>query len=427
MKTVSRTAMALALALLLVAPAMAFDTAFTSEYHSKPLLDEHSDMADVGVGTAYLDSPLRVRAVLKVSDPQKLSTHFAARQDNAWRLADYPNNAQLDGAYLNIETPFGTFDIGRMTGTFGTTFADGGLPENRIRYTLPLGDFTLVAIYGRKANTDHENADRPDGDSNGYSLAGVYRMPVGVAGLLLHLEDSEMMGNTGKKEFSLNPYVDVIVSDMLKVQGELKYQFGGHRNGDIAPVGDDPSRFAYNLEATAMLGAFSFTGGYAFVSGDAGSEQTWSEGDWDRMWILTGGGEHSYEPMVPRMGYGGDSVDPKGGLTATGDIPDPKGDDTYSTSRYGAKVAYLDMIVSPMAGLDVGLLFAASKAANAPVGWSDEQGYEWDFHLTYKLFDNLSYKFIAAFLSAGDFWKAGDPDAGAEGTYSLFNQLKLKF
>jgi len=431
MKKISMIGFTLALAMLITVPAMALDTTFSGEYRVRGFLKDSPTLRADDAGTTHMDARIRVKTEFKISDDIKLVTRFDALDNKVWGLADHDNgdknNIDFDRAYINFKTKLGIFEIGRMQAkTWGNKFADAYTDRDRIKYILPLGDLTVVAVYGKKISTDHDSSAVADGDYDGYSLAGVYKMKNGVTGLLLHLESN--MTDIGapagdsvdKKEFFVNPFVDITIMDNIKLLGELKYQFGEWDYDNRAD--DDIARFAANIEATAGLGAFSVTGGYAYVSGDANgdadNEQTWFMGgvggDWDRIWILTNNEDRSYTNL------GG-----LGNLTDGSNPFDPNVDD--AAARYGAKIAYLGGNISPMEGLDVGLLVALSKAEDVPAGWSDEHGMEWDLTLSYKIYDNLSYNFIAAFLAAGDFWKRDDPSVDLENTYSLYQQLKLKF
>lgn len=438
MRKLSMIVVALSLALLLAAPAMALETTFSGAYRVRGFTSEHPTLSAQDAENAYMDSRLRLQTVFKVSDNLKLTTRFDALDGKVWGLTDDPDtndkhNIDFDRVYVNIKTSFGMFDIGRMSArAFGTKFADAQIDRDRVKYTLSLGDLTLLAVYGKKeTGTDHLNPGISDGDKNGYSLAGVYKMESGVAGLLLHLESDQTVATIDRREFFVNPFVDVAITDNVKVLGELKYEFG-EWDYDAA-IDDDIARFAANIEATSTFGPLSIMVGYAHMNGDADfgtanddHEQTWFKGgtgfDWDRLWILTSDEDKSlagcdYGSSCEYDGLGGSS-----GGSLNGNLTN-----TLGTARFGAKIIYIGASMSPMEGLNVGLVFASSKAEDVPSGWSDEHGLEWDFNVSYKIFDNLSYDFIAAFLAAGDFWKAGDPNIDLENTYSLYHQLKLKF
>jgi hypothetical protein len=57
----------------------------------------------------------------------------------------------------------------------------------------------------------------------------------------------------------------------------------------------------------------------------------------------------------------------------------------------------------------------------------DDIGIEYDLTLNWKIYDNLTYSAIAAYLDAGDIWQGGDPTIDIENTYALFHQLELSF
>jgi hypothetical protein len=287
-----------------------------------------------------------------------------------------------------------------------------------------------------------------DGDWTGYSLASIYEFPVGPFGLLLHMDfdkgrpdidgdgvpdmldwnsDGRPDGDASRKEFFVNTFWDLAVTDTVNILGEIKYGVGQWKY-DVGPD-DDAERYAWNLEVTAPLPMFSparLTAGWAYMSGDGDSlaashivgnhaletqldnrEQTWNRGgiggDWEKVWILT----NDSDMGAPVLGGIGNLV--------------------YGAGRYGADLVYLGVTVSPSEDLDLGFLFASSSATDLPKGWDDEHGLEWDLSLSYRIMDNLTYDFIAAFLSTGDFWKFGVNDADVDNAFSIYQILTLTF
>jgi hypothetical protein len=81
-----------------------------------------------------------------------------------------------------------------------------------------------------------------------------------------------------------------------------------------------------------------------------------------------------------------------------------------------------------MENLQLGLVVGLADADEVPAGVEDDYGTEYDLTLNWKIYDNLTYTAIAAFLDAGDFWKSvGSADTNYEDTYALFHQLELSF
>jgi len=432
---------------------MALETTFSGDYYVRGFYNKHQGLREADGQNSYMDSRFRLKTVFQITDNLKLTTRFDALDQKVWGDSDNPNAANLlgqdessnidfDRVILQIKTPWGGwFDIGRMGArAFGLTFVDDQTDRDRIKYTHPLGDLTVLAVVGKKASGDDLGHDpvrmTSEGDWTGYSLAGILKLPIGKAGLLLHLDsdqrkpdmngdgvpdmmdwnqDGEPDEDADRKEFFINPYWDVTLMDTVNFVGEVKYELGKWEY-DLGP-NSDVKRFAANFEANAALPTtypVRATVGYAYMSGDfdfltddTDYEQKWYKGgigaDWEKVWILTNDSDLGASTM--------------GGI----------GNLVYGAGRYGAQMVYLGVSVSPLDGLDLGLLFATSTATDVAPGWSDEHGIEWDLSLSYKVMDNLTYDVIAAFLSAGDFWKLGVKNADLENAFSVYQQLTLKF
>ncbi|MDD3993508.1 MAG: hypothetical protein PHV70_15300, partial [Desulfobacteraceae bacterium] len=70
---------------------------------------------------------------------------------------------------------------------------------------------------------------------------------------------------------------------------------------------------------------------------------------------------------------------------------------------------------------------AGATMYGTPADWDDEVGDEFDFKVSWKPWPNLEYKFIAAYLDAGDFWKCGDPTAKIDNLTTFYNALTISF
>jgi len=449
MKRFPAIAMALSVVLLLAVPAMALDTAFSGDYYARGFLDRLQGSQETDAQNAYMDMRFRLKTVFQVSENLKVTTRFDALDDKVWGEVDDPGdddhlNIDFDRAYLSFNVPLGVIDVGRMGGPGDTAFGlaflnneeNGEIERDRLKYSLPLGDLTLMAIVGKNTDGDGSDLAQSDGDWTGYSLAGIYSRPTGSGGLLLHMDSDQRkldMDGDGvpdmddwngdgipdedadRKEFSVNAYMDITLMDTINLLGEVKYAFG-QWDYDVGPR-DDIKRFAGNIEANVPLPTSSpvkVTVGVAYLSGDADyltesddREQTQLKtgvgADWERIWILTNDSDR--------------------GASSLGGI----GNLAYGAGEYGANLTYLGVTVSPSEDLDLGVIFASSLATDVPAGWSDEHGLEWDLSVSYKVMDNLTYDLIAAFLSAGDFWKLGVDGTDVADTFSIYQKLTLKF
>jgi hypothetical protein len=86
--------------------------------------------------------------------------------------------------------------------------------------------------------------------------------------------------------------------------------------------------------------------------------------------------------------------------------------------------------MAPMENLDVKLLAAYARADKTPSGVDKSMGMEYDLFLNYRIFDNLTYSFIAAYLDAGAFWRDANPllnRTDLKDNFHLFHQLSLAF
>lgn len=200
----------------------------------------------------------------------------------------------------------------------------------------------------------------------------------------------------------------------------------------------DGELLAYNLELNYDVGAFTFTAGYAHFSGDADYEDDTIKSfgfletgeDWEKLAILTG----TNQGLDKNLGGG------LGNLAGGG-----------KACLDGFRMFYLGASYAIRDNLSVGLLYAKSQAddvteydasraniiypainANFGAGynnadWDDDHGQEVDLTLTWQIFDNLKYQFIAAYLDTGDYWKQGDDDAKLDDTYLFWHRLMVEF
>ena len=191
------------------------------------------------------------------------------------------------------------------------------------------------------------------------------------------------------------------------------YYLAEYLVGGLAFVFDNDKN---NLEATFDLGMASVMAGYAFFSGDndgaadnEDNEFEYGFGDnWRRLFILT-----SDEDPVLCANLGGAGV---GNLSKAG-----------TNTAAGAKLYYAGASFMPMENLQLGLVVGLADADKVDADWKDDYGTEYDLTLNWKIYDNLTYTAIAAFLDAGDFWQGGDSTIDIENTYALFHQLELTF
>ena len=432
MKKFTIIGLAICLAFALAAPAMAVDVDFSGHYYVRGSYVSHWNLDDKSASNAYMDMSFRLQTVFKVTDILSVTTRFDALDDKKWGENDpantggEENNVNFDRAYMTIKAPIGTFFIGRQKAmAFGTSFLDYEEERDRIKYVKKIDNLTLIAIFQKNWEDDANFVDFSDKDSDTYYLAGKYKMENTTLGLLGAFKNHKVNPDASTHIYVAIPYF-VSKFGPLSIQGELRYNWGemefdtaalaGAAGGSGNTTDIDIDQLAYNLEATYNFGPASVMAGYAFVSGDNDgkaddeiSSHVYGVGnDWGKLFILT---TSDVGVLTELGGYGNLSMD--------GDC------------KYGAKIIYGGATFSPLENLELGVVVGTADADKVPTGVEDDYGVEYDFTLNWKIYDNLTYSAVAAWLSSGDFYKKNEtgtiPDNDFEDTYALFHQLELAF
>jgi hypothetical protein len=442
MKKFTIIALALCMSFMLAAPAMAVDANFSGYYFVRGSYVSHWNLDDKSASNAYMDMKFRLKTVFKVSDILSVTTRFDALDERVWgtdATSAAANNIAWDRAYMTIKAPIGTFDVGRLaSGAWGTSFIDTASQADRIKYVKKIDNLTLYAIFQKDTESDNAVAttavdedaavcpcveevtatpDEADKDKDTYYLIGKYKAESTTAGLLLAFTNDKTTSTQTTYTYVANPYF-VSKFGPLAIQGELAYKWG-QTDYDDTTADLDIKKLAYNLEATYNIGPASIMAGYAFISGDGDSadNETKAYGDvgddWAKLFILTGSDVGVLNDL------GGTTV---GNLSKSGTGADPA----------GAKIIYGGATFSPLENLKLGVVVGKADADKLRTGYSkDDYGVEYDFTLNWKIYDNLTYSAVAAFLSAGDFYKERSTDGLAsttfDDTYALFHQLELAF
>ncbi len=230
-------------------------------------------------------------------------------------------------------------------------------------------------------------------------------------------------------------------------EAEIDYGTGKAENATDGKQDLDATLLEYLVEASYDAGPVAFRGGYVYISGDEDPYDddlkcfayVEASGDLDKTFILTGNDNDA------RVGAGLEKSLGGYGTVAAG-IVTPF---LNPAVRAGIKMMYAGITYSPMENLSLDFLWANAKAdepaitilvpdglgggtvmkrSEAGLGSiDDDMGNEYDFTLTWKCLDNLEYKFVAAYLDAGDFWQQGDVNDNLENDYTFYNSLTLTF
>lgn len=421
MKKLTTIALAVCLAFALAAPAMAVDADFSGHYRVRGNYISQWNLRDTTPSKDFMDMRFRLQTVFKVSDILSVTTRFDALDGKVWGDADDAStaagNIDFDRAYMTIDAPIGKFDVGRMLGgTWGTSFNDTADEFDRIKFTKTIDDLTLFLVYQKNAENDDDTAvAAADQDSETYYVLGDYKMENTTAGILLAFTNDKTTSTQTTRTYNASPYFVSKIGG-LGIQGELQYNWGA-TDYDTAGTADlDYKELAYNIEASYAFGPVGVSAGYAFWSGDQSTAdnedscyQNGPGNDWGKLFILTS----DATAQIQLLGnYGNLS---RGGIANNSNLS-------------GAKILYGSADFSPLDNLTLGVVVGNADADEAPAGIKDDYGLEYDFTLTWKIYDNLTYTAIAAFLDAGDFyWQQATKPANFDDTYALFHQLILEF
>jgi predicted porin len=402
----------LCVAFMMAAPALAVEGNFTGSIRSRGFVDTNVTLDDDDSSSSYMNMRLRMAGDFIVTDNLSFTTRFDALDNKRWGDADLPdNNIDWDRAFMTIKGgDLGTLQVGRMGGgTWGTLFNDTDSERDRVKYTKKFECFTLLAIYEKNAEGD-EGVDVNDSDHDIYYLAGYYEVEDWTLGLLYgyqrNMAASDTPIGTEDRIHNFIPYFFGKIGG-LSLQGELRWNVG-EREQDI---GDDRdiSRMAWNVEGAYDFGICKLELGYAWTAGQEEDEEdlegyaTGFGDDWEKLWILTG----TEVDLV---------IDDLGGYGNLSNVP----------FDAGAAIAYGGVHFPILENLNLSFIVGYAMANEEPEGFDDEYGWEYDLVATWKIFDNLTYTALAAYLDAGDFWQ-GTTDRDLENNLALFHELQLSF
>ncbi|PKN39145.1 MAG: hypothetical protein CVU62_02795 [Deltaproteobacteria bacterium HGW-Deltaproteobacteria-2] len=436
--------------------AFAVDVKVSGEYYAAGMylnkvgVDEHP--GDEQISTAFFFQRLRVGTDFVVSPSLKLVTRFDAMeriwggarsnpQDyDMWQSAGtYAENENIafDIVYIDYNSLIGRFQIGYMPDyVWGTVFNNWSThPTGQIKYSVPVGPFTLIAIYAKEWDNSYSAlnssyTEDTDVDADSYRIGGIYKFNTdkvkGETGILFGYDRDATDKTDGypdaylRRGYYIQPYFKVKVGP-VDLQGEVGYEFGDYKWEDNSPnTNVNISALSVFLDATANLGMFYAGGSFAYVSGDDPGtadklEGTYGAGlDWNPCLILFNNDVLGYW-----LGgvYGHTSTQVSGPMNNAwffqgriGMKPTPQWDLMLAVSY-----ATADKKVSGF-GIDI------NEVANGTYGT------EIDLVGTYKITNNLSYMLGVGYLFTGDYYKGVDrPVDNIVDDYMLINKLVLSF
>ena len=231
------------------------------------------------------------------------------------------------------------------------------------------------------------------------------------------------------------------------IEAEIDYATGTGENATDGKEDLDATLLEYLAEVSYETGPFAIRGGYVSMSGDENPYDTdvkcaayfERSANLDKTFILTGNDGDG------RVGAGLETTLGGYGTVAAGEVASF----LNPAVRAGINMLYAGVTYSPLENLSFDFVYANAKADEVaetiliPDGSGggnvmnrndiglgsidDDMGNEYDFTVTWKCLGNLEYKFVAAYLDAGDFWKQGDDSVDLENLYTFYNSLTLTF
>lgn len=330
---------------------------------------------------------------------------------------EYNSGLELFKAYLEINTAYGLFVVGRQTGqgTGGLTLLGyGGSPvgmdrlvldseheSDRVKYVYASGPLTLVGVYDKNVELDWATGDGY-GDADNWAIVPIYKFANGGVGVVFaYVYDYT------------NPAVD---SSFTVVNPGLQLNFGAFQlNGEAQwAFGTNQSNID-GVEDTDLTGsAYYIDGIYKYGPGEVGLLYAWFQGDDDladdEIEGFASGSGADFVPLLLAYDIG------VGNAVAAG---------PGNTNNHQIISAWWDHSVTE----DL-LLHAAwgwMSRLEVPDGWDESMGNEFDFGLSYNLMDNLNYTALFGYFMAGDYFKGGDDDAEVGNAYGFRHTLNMTF
>jgi hypothetical protein len=441
--------------------ALALDVKFSGSFYAAGMyLDKTSLAKSVAstdnVSTAFYFQRLRLQTDFVVSPGLTLVTRLDAMEriwggnrsatgttldiDSAGTRAENENIA-FDWAYIDYVSPIGIFDVGIMNdGKTGTIFGDSYLPAGRIKYSLPLGAFTLNADITKVKDQSYSAVTTTtaftDGDQDKYGLEGMYKWTNGLAGMKVTYYNyadkspgTSPAGNYKKQYFLFTPYA-IFKIGPVDIQAELNYATGSLKKYGDGVIGLDVKLENLNafIDATVTLGPIYFGGAFAYISGDDPATTDKQEGgtatggrDWNPCLIMFNYYDRTYW-VGPLNGYGVGNA----GTSSTSGYG--MGTDSLAATAPGAWFGQGRVGVRPIAQLDILASVSYAQADKKPaVALNNAFGWEIDVTGTYKITNNLSYMLGVGYWFVGDYYKGASNYNELRDNYMLINKLTLTF
>jgi len=443
--------LSLGLVLAFSASALAVDVKFSGSFYAAGMYLDKTTLGKTDipygtagasykadVSTAFYYQRLRVGTEFIVSPGLKLVTRFdameriwggvrkdpgiAADSQSAGTRAENQNIA-FDHAYIQYDSPIGTFKVGYMDDlVWGTVFNDSAQPKGVIGWNYIMGPWNFIVKVVKSTDNSYSavnpGATTTDLDSDKYAIAVKYTGKTGEAGLLfaMYRDATNRTSNYTRQYYGLLPYAKAQIGP-VKIQAELDYIWGDWQDYESG-AGNDVKleNLGIFVDAVADFGMFYGGGTFAYISGDDPGTTDKAEGsinitggmDWNPCLIMFNQDLTYWAGAIP--GFPGDA--------ATSNAS-PMSNAWFGQGKIG---------VRPIAPLDIMASLSYAQADKKPAGvLNDLYGWEIDVTGTYKLTNNLSYMLGVGYLFTGDYYKGNSNANAVNNNYILINKLTLTF
>lgn len=420
-----------ALILALAVPAMAADLSVSGKmrvrgfYQDNPsLLNASSNAALAEDSRAWYDFRIRPEFKIKVNDNININTRVrlfnnerfgqaatTVKASTAAAAAGLNDDASWDRGWAAIKTPYGMFEIGRMTGgLWGHDIFDVERAADRIKHTMPLGNFTLIGIIEKNVETDAAataaiaQARQEDADSDAYYLAGLYKMENITIGLLYGYArtTSTLATQTTADHLWLPTLTAKFGNFGLRADGHFR---NGTQENDAANTDRDRTGAAFWAEGTFAFGPLTPLLGYGWASGDGDLADR--DDEQGSRWGT------EFTPLVI--------------LTDVDALVENAAVQNAALTGRGYRVVY--------GGANYNLTESLMLTGLVARGWVDEQqgaaddviGTEFDLKVLWKVMPNLTYEVLFGWLNTGDLWKTVLGNVNIDDTWTLYHKMEIAF
>lgn len=431
MKRFSIIALAVAAVMLFAIPAMAADLSFSGHYRARGYYNDNTDLNDdAGATNSWMDMRFRLKTKIKVNDRLSVITRFDALDNKSWGNTDNPqdnagdDNIDWDRAYIKAKFDYFDLQLGRMgAGTWGTKFLNSAREADRIRIIKKIKPYTIRFTYEKTVEDDKGQVDS-DNDEDRYMADIAYKAKGINTGLFLgyyrDMDESDAAVNPyARKYWFVGPYIKGTYGP-VKYEAELGCKTGDYKDMyDAGAQDQDYDAWAYHVNLATDLGPTTVSLGYAHTDGDDDNDK----GEYNAYGL----GGNDWQPLLILTGFYSDRT--LGGLR---NLNSHKNNTDIQKSGYD--LYYGTVSFSPMENVTLNAIIGTAKADETShlentykQSVDDDYGVEYDVGCKIKLMDNLVYQIKAAYLSAGDLWKATTGKNEVDDTYSFFHELKVTF